>query len=412
MHIGMVYGENRAFPPDIRVEKEIAALCAAGYKVTVLAKRIPEEANLKEKFSNHNAYVVRKPITDNLKKMERRIDALSMRQSVWQEALKEFVKSEHPDILHVHDFMMVPVTLAIAQERRIPVVADLHENMPAAMRAYRAGSPLLQRAKSAILYNYYLMRWHERRVLCRCAKVIVVVPEAAERLYRYRLDRDQVVLVSNTEDETTFRFSPEEADSSITERYRDYWVASYIGGIGPHRGLDTVLRAVPSIRPGIPNFLLLIVGATDMDREGIDVMINKLGISENVEVVGWQPSSKVNSYVMASDVCLVPHNDFEHTHTTVPHKLFQYMICRKPVLVSSCRPLARIVNETKAGVIYDVNNSKDLADKLIFMNQNPDKLKEMGNHGQSAALGKYAWKHDAARLIQMYQMLENVLLKK
>ena len=45
MHIGMIYGENRPFPPDIRVEKEIKALSTVGHDVTVLAKRIPHSAS-------------------------------------------------------------------------------------------------------------------------------------------------------------------------------------------------------------------------------------------------------------------------------------------------------------------------------------------------------------------------------
>jgi glycosyltransferase involved in cell wall biosynthesis len=412
MHVGMVYGENRPFPPDIRVEKEIVALCAAGHRVTVLANRIPETANLKENIFNQSALVVRKTITDNRSKIKRAINAFCMQQTIWKEPLKEFVESERPDILHVHDFIMVPVVLSVADKYKIPVIADLHENMPAAIRAYRAGMTAWQRFQSAIIYNYHLIRWHEKRALRRCAKVIVVVPEASERLYRYGLTPDQVVVVSNTEDETTFRFRPEEADRSILEKYKPYWVASYIGGIGPHRGLDTALNAVPYVRSEIPNFLLLIVGATDYDLKQIQPIIDRNDIGRNVEVKGWQPFAKVNSYVMASDVCLVPHNDFEHTHTTVPHKLFQYMICCKPVLVSSCRPLARIVNETKSGVVFVVNDSRNLADKLIWMKNNPDHLKDMGSCGEQAAFGKYAWRHDAKRLTQMYMILEEATRKK
>lgn len=398
----MILDTYRQFPPDIRVEKEIAALCSAGHRVTVLTRRLPETAPLKENLHGNNASVARVPLEDNRRNAFKLLDRIRLLSSPWFEPLARFIEANKPDVLHVHDFLMVPTVLQVAEQFGLPVVADLHENMPAAMRAYRVSFPFHQKLKYAILYNYHLMRWHEARYLKRCAKVIVVVPEAAKRLYNYGLRQDQVVVVSNTEDETTFFFRAEDADLLIMERYKPYWTVSYVGGIGPHRGLDTTLQAIPLIRDQIPNLRLLIVGAGKQDRSQILSEICNLGIGDIVEVIGWQPFHKVKSYVLASDVCLVPHNNFEHTQTTVPHKLFQYMICKKPVLVSSCKPLARIVKQTGSGLVFEANDCQNLADKLLYMYQHPEQLIEMGLHGQQAALGEYAWRHDAQRLIQLY----------
>jgi glycosyltransferase involved in cell wall biosynthesis len=114
----------------------------------------------------------------------------------------------------------------------------------------------------------------------------------------------------------------------------------------------------------------------------------------------------VNSYVFASQVCLVPHNNFEHTQTTVPHKLFQYMICEKPVLVSDCRPLARIVRETDTGYIFKANDFNDFATKLIYIYNHPKEAQQKGRNGKKVALETYAWRHDANNLLMMYAELE------
>jgi len=188
-------------------------------------------------------------------------------------------------------------------------------------------------------------------------------------------------------------------------------MACYVGGIGPHRGLNTAVKALPYIKGKIPNFKLVIVGAKGDQANQILSDAATLNVEDMVEVIGWQPFKKVNSYVMASKVCLVPHNDFEHTHTTVPHKLFQYMICSKPVLVSSCRPLKRIVEDTKAGVVFRANDPGDLAKKFIYMYENSHALNDMGLNGREAALGKYAWRHDAERLIDFYTDLSGKLNK-
>lgn len=412
MIIGMIYGENRPFPPDIRVEKEISALClVAGYRVKVLTRQLPETAPRREVLIQDLAEVVRIPVRETSSKIVKILNKLQMYEQAWKPALKEFIRNEAPAVLHVHDLLMVPVVLHVASHYGIPVIADLHENMPAAMRAWRSNLPTMQKLRLAFVYNYHLMRWHEARALKRCARVIVVVPEASKRLYQYGISKEKIVVVSNTEDESTFRFRPEDADPQIVARYKPYWVISYVGGMGPHRGLDTVLRGISFLQSSIPNLRLLIVGANAQDRRQIESQVMQLGIGKHVEIIGWQPFSKVNSYVTASDVCLVPHNDFEHTQTTVPHKLFQYMICGKPILVSDCRPLARIINETKAGIIFKANDSEDVARKLRYMHQHPDQLREMGINGQKAALGQYAWRNDAARLVEMYKGLETTIFK-
>ena len=115
--------------------------------------------------------------------------------------------------------------------------------------------------------------------------------------------------------------------------------------------MDTSIKAVKFIKDKIENFKLLIVGAKRSERVEIENLISKLNIENYVEIINWVPFEKVNQYIKHSKVCLVPHNDFEHTQTTIPHKLFQYMMMGKPVIVSDCKPLKRVVNETESGLV-------------------------------------------------------------
>ena len=404
MHIGMIYADNQMFPPDIRVQKEISSLCEAGHRVTVLARRIPTDALPHEKLAYNNAEVNR-VFLRNPSYWEELWRLFALQNKNWIPLITNFIQEKTPDVIHVHDFNLVPTTLGVCRRIGLPVIADLHENMPAARRAYRSNLRLFPKLISAIGYNYHLWRWHEARALRQCCRVIVVVPEAAERLYNYGISKNKIVVVSNTEDENTFHFEPEKVDNGILEKYRPFWVANYIGGINSHRGLDTVIRALPIVRKIISNLRLVIVGAKRDNRPQIESLARHFGVDDIVEVIDWQPFDKIISYIFSSSVCLVPHNDFEHTQTTVPHKLFQYMICRKPVLVSNCRPLARIVNDARCGLVFEANNYADFAKKLVALYQDSEQMAIMGQNGHRAALGSYSWRHDSKRLVQMYDEL-------
>jgi glycosyltransferase involved in cell wall biosynthesis len=408
MHIGMILYSKHTFPPDIRVEKEARALAEAGFKVTVLTDRVTaEEASLEQ--IKPNFWVKRTFFPESPHLLGKMLSHLTLVRKEFLRVISDFIKNQSPDVLHVHDFNLVPTVLKLAHEYNLPVIADLHENMPAALVALRAEYPQPMKLINQVILNYHLWRWHESRTLPLCKRVVVVVPEAVPRLFQYKIPKSDIVVVSNTEDDHTFSVDEHAIDQYIINKYKYLWMAAYVGGIGPHRGVNTVLHALPHIKGKIPDFIFAVIGARRNDADRILKEARRLEVSQMVEVVSWQPFEKVSSYIQASKVCLVPHNNFEHTQTTVPHKLFQYMISKRAVLVSDCRPLARIVDDAQAGLVYRADDPRDLSEKLVFMASHSRKRHRMGLNGQRAALGKYAWRHDSRRLIRMYSDLESEL---
>ena len=433
MRIGMILGD-KLYPPDIRVDKEAEALIKKGFEVGLLTpvnSSAPKKKSPVEGVQLYRAQIPVFVLTSFCKRPPRftpwpraivhhilrwhgyRIKSWSSVLGIdgwkfwrdgilpgWYSVIEKFILEFKPDVLHVHDFILVPSTLEVAEKYSIPVVADLHENWPAQLDIDRQ-QPIPPDHIHGL--NKYWSRKRcerlEKRNLVRCAKNIVVVPEAAERLLKYGIPQEKIHVVSNTEDES---FDTGNIDSMIVDQYKDYWVASYIGGIGYHRGLETILEAIPKFIKDAPNFLLLVVGASQQAQSFLLGEAEKLGITKHIEIIGWKPSKLVKSYISASEICLVPHRNMEHTNTTVPHKLFQYMLMSKPVLVSSCPPLKRIVEETKSGCVFTADDSDDAAKVLLKMYQS-NQLAEWGRNGEKNAKGKYSWKNDAQTLADLYK---------
>jgi glycosyltransferase involved in cell wall biosynthesis len=400
--IGMILA--KPFPPDIRVEKEAKALVSAGYEVGVLAKAV-QPSSLSADTLEYGLKVFREYIELG-SVWQRNFKGLTMIERSWLSPIQRFIQEYNPDALHVHDFQYIKTAIILAKTKNIPVIADLHENMPAAVRVNRKVYPWLKQAIDSIFRNYYLWRWYERKYLPFCHRVIVVVPEAAERLYRYSLEPQKIVIVSNTEDESTFPLT--QINSDILSCYQTNWMVSYIGGIGPHRGVDTAIAAVPYVLSSIPNFKLLIVGAKgERQFKDLTKQVEKFDVSAYVDILGWQPFEAVSSFILASQACLVPHTDNEHAQTTVPHKLFQYMRAGRPVIVSDVRPLKRIIDETQSGLVFRAGDPRSLAKCLLQLHTQPDLCKKLGRNGQQASSGKYAWREDALRLVRLYQELNS-----
>ncbi len=136
-------------------------------------------------------------------------------------------------------------------------------------------------------------------------------------------------------------------------------------------------------------------------------VIRESGSEPFVDMVDWQPFEKVYTYIMSSNVCLVPHIRHELTDTTIPHKLFQYMHMRKPVIVSDCPPLKRIVEETRAGLVFNANDQRSFIDAVCRLVEDPNLCQELGEAGHVAVEEKYNWREDAKVLLQCYSELES-----
>ena len=110
---------------------------------------------------------------------------------------------------------------------------------------------------------------------------------------------------------------------------------------------------------------------------------------------------------MECDIGIIPHQKHAHTDATIPHKLFQYMLGRKPVIVSNCKPLERIVKETGAGLVFESGNIKNLATRIDELRADAELRKTLGANGRTAASGKYSWEFESQKLVRLYEQFKS-----
>lgn len=388
------------FPPDIRVEKEARAIRDAGYNVYILCtsngQRPPED-------DWEGCKVIRVPRLSNFyHKINWLFKSITFHDLQWSNYIPAIIERNNIELLHVHDLPLLGTVLSIAKNMHIPVIADLHENYPAALRYYakdRSNKNPLKR----IIYNPSRWQAYEKRSALIANHILVVVDEAKQRFVTKGIPENKITVIENTVDADFFESI--QLDDELIERYKDDFVLSYIGGFGGrHRGLDNIIKAMPQILEHIPNARLLLVGDGGI-KPVLQNMIAERSIVNKVTFVSWQPFEKVPSYITLSDICLVPHNSNPHTEATSPHKLFQYMLLSKPVVVSSCKPLQRVVDETGCGLVFQAGDSNSLAQTIIQL-QDPELRQGLGEAGRRAVLSKYNWSETSKKLIGVYEQFQ------
>lgn len=390
---------DHPFPPDIRVEKEASTL-KKKYNVFLLASRRKGEEHVEV---CKGIYVLR--IDWSFRKI--RILSYLIARAVLFIKLISITSGHKIKILHVHDLPYALPVLIFGKIFRRKVVLDMHEHYVGLYAHERAigrfGEEVSARTRLGRLWVLY-MRLSELLACKLATAVIVVVEENAERLIHLGISKGKIAVVSNTVDmERLKRFEKKKPRRLLGNKF----IVSYVGGFGHHRGIDTLIKALPIIVQKTPHIHLLIIGDRSIkQKEDLENLSKQLGVREHVTFTGWLSFEKAMEYMRVSDVSVIPYHSTPLTNATVPHKIFQAMYFKKPVLVSNVKPLKRIVEKTHCGLIFQAGNHTQLANDILKLMDNPKLMEEMGERGRKAVKNKYNWSIDGRKLLQLYSELE------
>ncbi|MBL7855826.1 MAG: glycosyltransferase family 4 protein [Cyclobacteriaceae bacterium] len=395
---------NSPYPDDIRVRKEINSLSQVVNEIHLICLR---RAN--ERTPDIQTFLTIHRIDAGKSNYGLAFWDVIMStffvHPVFYRKAKSLIRLHNIKIVHVHDLPLVGTALLLKRHCGVKVIFDMHENYPEALPlwfAWKTG--WVVRLKNNLFMNTKRwLHWEKQAVEGSDAIIAVVDEMRANMLRKYSIDPNKVSVVSNTE---STDFLHQNLDDRIYEKFKDKFILAYVGGLGPHRGVDTAVTGMAEIKS--PQTVMVIVGGgSDAAVAELARQVKALNLSERVFLLGHQPFSKVFSYMKMADVNVIPHKSNAQNENGVPHKLFQSMMTGKPVLVSSCKPLKRIVEAAQAGLVFEAGNPKDFARQVERLQQDTELRKEMGTNGFKAATeGEFSWEKSARALTQLYSTLE------
>ncbi len=388
------------FPPEIRVVKEGLSLHEADYTSAVLCP--PYEGQ--SEYEIWNGIEIFRPKVLKRFFFEKLFEHVTLLSPAWYFAITGVIKSYQPDVLHIHDIWLGRVAFLSKTNQR--VVFDLHENMPAAVVEYLKGYSGPLKLFFQIFQSHRRILRYEYAMLKRSDMILACVAEAKERvLLNYpKLDSYKVHNIENLESKR-FISEPDAGEASFE---KDHFSVLYIGGFGPHRGIDTLIRSMVNIKKRQLNVKVHLIGARPSQYlEMMQTLIASLGVENEVRITGWVPVEDVLANIRQADVCCVPHHSNPHTDNTIPHKLYQYMIAKRPVLVSSSAPLARTVRHSNAGLVFEAGDSESCANAIVELMQNPQLCLKLSNSGYRYVMEQgHNWEEESApKLLQAYDEL-------
>jgi len=388
---------DHQFPNDARVENEATSLIKEGHSVTLLT--IHKDNRKKREFYK-GIEVVRIKLSNFIReKMRGLVGFFPVYNMYLSKVIRSELKRKEYQVLHVHDLYLAGAGCMVKKETGIRLVVDLHENYVAALKYYAWSTRVPGK------WFISISKWEqlERRWLEQADGIIAVIEENRERLISKGINPKKIVVTPNTLNINEFESYKIEPLREIDSK--ENFILTYIGGFDSHRGLEHLIDAIKILKDEYPDIELILVGDGRI-REELELLVSKLNLAERVKFEGWQPLYRIRSYIQNSDVCLIPHSKNQHTDTTIPHKLFQYMYCKKPVLATNCIPIERIVEQTKSGLIYKSGDSSMLAKNIKLLYHDSDIRAKFGENGHKAVYELYNWDTTVQEMLSFYKKLE------
>jgi len=305
---------------------------------------------------------------------------------VWAIVLGPFVVRGRYDLVFV--YAPSPVTQCIPALwlkflRRVPVILWLQDLWPDTLVAVGA-----VRSKSVVRVFHHLSRWIYRH----CDLVLVQSASFVDGVRRVCPEVRSVRVLFNWADDY---YRPEVVEPDAPERRElpTGFTILFAGNLGSAQSLETVIEAAALLR-GEPVSWVFIGDGNQ--RGPLEEARRSRGLDDVIRFLGWRPPEAMPRYLSLADALLVSLRRNPTMANTIPAKLQSSLAVGRPVLAALDGEGARIVNESRAGVVVPPDDPRSLADgALALLRAGAAERDRMGQNGRA-----YASRHfDRSRLV-------------
>ena len=275
-----------------------------------------------------------------------------------------------PDVVYVYCPPMTAAAAAVILRflRRVPYVVDIQDLWPDTLASTgMVKNGLIMRMVGA--WSNFAMRHAER--------LVVLSPGFKRRL----VDRGIAVPI-----DVIPNWAPPEIERLMIAPFsavRECGIFNvlFAGNMGQAQALTTVLDAA-ALLLGDPSIRFTFIGG-GVQVEELKKLANKRDLA-NVTFLPSRPAEEMMDVFADADALLVHLRDDPLFAITIPSKTQAYLAAGKPILMGVLGDAAAMVEQAGAGLIYEPENAKALAEAVVKLSRlSPAERQQMGERGQA-----------------------------
>jgi len=287
-------------------------------------------------------------------------------------------------IYHLHDPELLPLGILIKLFTGAKIIYDAHED-PKQHALYQEGKNKYLRFLYANFIGF--LEWF-------CEKFynfVIVVLET----HRQRFMSKTVIL---------HNYPIVEIKENSEEKTHHPIRLIYAGGVRKERAIIEILQSMVEVKKRIPDVKLDLIG--DFIPASFENTVRKIikdyNLEENVIIYGKIPFTNVSKHIENSTVGFSLVHNYDNA---LPTKIFEYLIMKKPVIVTNVPITKKLVYDNQCGFAVDPKNPGEIANAVLSLLEDEKKRKEMGENGYKTVLNNFNWYNEEKKLIECYNNL-------
>jgi glycosyltransferase involved in cell wall biosynthesis len=303
------------------------------------------------------------------------------------------------DITHVN-LPLVP-SFAVPEGFGKTLISTVHSTWKGEAEAIR-GEPfsrLNPNEKFMVSFNWFL-RIFENGMLERSNKIIAVSEYTKRELLKYyKLNENKIRVIHNGVAVDKFKPTNDKlkAKAELGFNPEDKAILS-VGRLYARKGLFTLIESMPSVIRKFKNakFIISGKGLSNEMKKLVDHAA-KLGVKENIVFTGYFPDEKLPKLYQAADIFA-----FSTFYENLPFAILEALSSGLPVVTTNVGGIPEIIDDGKNGFLVEPFNSEQLADRILYLLENPPAASEFGFLGRKTVEERFDWRLIVKKVLRVY----------
>lgn len=235
------------------------------------------------------------------------------------------------------------------------------------------------------------------RLIERLSAGVIVVSHAVENEYVRYISPQKLHIIYQA---VTLQDRNESLPDRIADKHR--FQCAIVGSLHPLKGQQDAIAALAELGHRGIDAELLIVGTGDKRfRNSLEEYVKYQGLEERVVFQGYVDNPA--PLMRTVDVILMCSRSEAFGRVTV-----EAMLAGKPVIGTASGGTAELIQDGKTGLLYEPGNPNELATKIQYLFENPDKRSALGTAARIWAAGRFTRKRYAG---EVHDLLRAILAR-
>lgn len=184
----------------------------------------------------------------------------------------------------------------------------------------------------------------------------------------------------------------------------DQFVLLSVGRHVPRKKFDLVIKAVNEIKKLKPslNIKYILIG-DGQETLYLKNLTKQFNLESQIEFLGSCDLEKRNKFYKLSDIFLMPVETKENNIEGFGIVFLEANFYKVPVIGTATGGVVEAIVDGETGLLIKPNDLNDLVEKILYLYENENVRKKMGEKGHNRAINEYSWQKIVDDYIRVFK---------